>query len=273
MKKAINGWAFPKEMDLNQVLAAARDAGFDGYEACMSEDGFLRLGSWREDSESIRQAAGETGLEVPSIASGLNWKYPLSSPDDKVAEKGLQVVRESLQAANLLGAKAVLVVPGVVTEDVPYSYAYARSMENLKKVMPLAEDLGVDVGVENVWNKFLLSPLEFKKFLEELGSERAKAYFDVGNVLVNGYPQDWIRTLGEYVSCVHVKDFKTEVGNIRGFTYLLQGDVNWPEVMKAFTEVGYDYYLVAELGPFKFFPTKMLYDTSSSLDRIISLAK
>ncbi len=273
MKKAINGWAFPRQMDLHEVVKATVDAGFDGYEPCISEDGFLRLGSWKEDSQVIKAEVEGSGLEISSIASGLNWKYPLSSPDDKVCEKGLQVVEESLRAASLLGARTVLVVPGVVTEEVPYSYAYKRSLENLKKIMPLAEDLGVDVGLENVWNKFLLSPLEFKRFLEDIGSERAKAYFDVGNVLVNGYPQDWIRTLGEYISCVHVKDFKTEVGNIRGFTYLLQGDVNWPQVMKAFVDVGYDYYLVAELGSFKFFPDEMLRSTSASLERIISLAE
>jgi len=224
-----------------------------------------------EQVRSYRDRIGSFGLEAPSVASGLGWKYPLSSADAAVVKKGKRAVERSLEAASELGAGTILVVPGTVTEEVGYAQAYERSQRALRELAPRAEDLGVNIGVENVWNKFLLSPLEFRRYLEEIGSDFVRAYFDVGNILVSGYPQDWIRVLGDYISCVHVKDFSTKIGNINGFTYLLQGDVNWKEVMAAFREVGYDHYLVAELGAFKFFPTKMLRDTCSSLERIISL--
>jgi len=271
MKRAMNAWGFPGGMDLDGMIELAADAGFDGIELAISEDGLLSLDTDLKTVRSYREKIESAGLEAPSIASGLGWRYPLSSPDGELVKKGLTGIERSLEFAAELGARTVLVVPATVTEEVGYAEAYRRSQEGLGKLAPRAEDLGVNIGVENVWNKFLLSPLEFRRYIEELNSDFVKAYFDVGNILVFGYPQDWIRILGDLISCVHVKDFKTRVGNINGFTHLLQGDVNWPEVMAAFREIGYDDYLVAELGSFTHAPAKMLYDTASSLREIISL--
>ncbi len=271
MKKAMNAWGFPGDMELDEVLELTREAGFEGIELAISEDGLLSLDTPEETVRSYRDQIESHGLEAPSLASGLGWRYPLSSPDGPTAEKAVVCVEKSLEAAAQLGARTVLVVPATVTEEVGYAQAYERSQKAIKGLASKAEDLGVNIGVENVWNKFLLSPLEFRRYLEEIDSEYVRAYFDVGNILVSGYPQDWIRILGDFISCVHVKDFSTKIGNITGFTYLLQGDVNWAEVMKAFREVGYDDYLVAELGAYKFFPSKMIHDTASSLAKIISL--
>lgn len=271
MKKAMNAWGFPGGMELDEMLESTRDAGFEGIELAISEDGILALDTSADTIKSYRDKIESFGLESPSLASGLGWKYPLSSPDAGTAKKGMMAVEKSLEAASILGARTVLVVPGVVNEEVGYAQAYERSKSAIGQLAPKAEDLGVNIGVENVWNKFLLSPLEFKRFLEEINSDYVKAYFDVGNILVMGYPQDWIRILRDYISCVHVKDFSAKIGNISGFTYLLQGDVNWAEVMKAFREVGYNDYIVAELGAFKCFPTKMLQDTASSLAKILTL--
>jgi len=271
MKKAMNAWGFPSGTGLDEMLRLTKDAGFEGIELAISEEGLLTLNTAKATIRSYREKIESFGLEAPSLASGLGWRYPLSSPDAATLKKGMMAVEKSLEAASVLGAKTVLVVPAVVTEEVGYAQAYERSQKAIKQLAPKAEDLGVNIGVENVWNKFLLSPLEFRRYLEEIGSEHVKAYFDVGNVLLFAYPQDWIRVLGEYISCVHVKDFSTKIGNITGFTYLLQGDVNWPEVMKAFREVRYDGFIVAELGAYKFFPTKMIYDTGSALAKILSL--
>jgi hexulose-6-phosphate isomerase len=253
------------------MLDLTKDAGFDGIELAISEEGLLTLDTTPETIRSYREKIESMGLEAPSIASGLGWRYPLSSPDDAVAKKARTCVERSLEVASELGARTVLVVPATVTEEVGYAAAYERSQNAIRGMASKAEDLGVNIGVENVWNKFLLSPLEFKRYIEEIGSDFVRAYFDVGNILVSGYPQDWIRILGDLISCVHVKDFSTKIGNITGFTYLLQGDVDWPQVMAAFREIGYDDYLVAELGSYKFASTKMLYDTASSLQKIISL--
>ena len=271
MKKAMNAWGFPGNTKLEEMLDQTKRAGFDGIELAISEDGLLALDTEPGQIKGYRGEIESFGLESPSLASGLGWKYPLSSPDKAVRERGKAAVERSLEAASILGARTVLVVPAVVNEEVRYQEAYQRSQSCLRELSDKAEDLGVNIGVENVWNKFLLSPLEFRSYIDEIESEYVKAYFDAGNVLLNGYPQDWIRILGDLVSCVHVKDFSTKIGNIAGFTYLLQGDVNWKAVIEALREIGYDDYLVAELSAFKFFPEKMLVDTASSLDRILSL--
>ncbi len=271
MRKAMNIWGFPADLKLDEVLRVTKDAGFDGIELAISEDGMLSLDTPEKTIKGYRNSIESHGLDAPSLASGLGWRYPLSSPDRVVHEKGVACVERSLEVAAILGAKTILVVPGVVTEEVGYRQAYDRSQESIRRLAAKAEDLGVSIGVENVWNKFLLSPLEFRRYLEEIGSDYVKAYFDAGNVLISGYPQDWIQILGDYLSCVHVKDFSTKIGNITGFTYLLQGDVNWAAVMKALRSVNYDGYLVAELGAFKLFPTKMIYDTASSLAKIMTL--
>lgn len=271
MKKAMNAWGFPAEMELEEMLELTKDAGFDGIELAISEAGMLGLDTPKRTIETYRERIESHGLEAPSVASGLGWRYPLSSPDGKIARKGVKCVEKSLEAASQLGAKTVLVVPGTVTEEVGYAEAYERSQDAIRGLAPMAGDLGVNIGIENVWNRLLLSPLEFCRYIDEINHDNVRAYFDVGNVLVMGFPQDWIKTLRNRISCVHVKDFSTKIGNITGFTYLLQGDVNWPEVMEAFRGIGYDDYLVAELGAYKHAPRKMIYDTSSSLDKIMAL--
>jgi hexulose-6-phosphate isomerase len=111
--------------------------------------------------------------------------------------------------------------------------------------MPLARKMRVVIGIENVWNKFLLSPLEFSRYVDEFDSSWVQAYFDVGNVILFGYAQDWIRTLGKRIVRIHLKDFKR-----RGYkwTNLREGDVNWREVRRAFDEIGYRGYTTTELG-------------------------
>jgi L-ribulose-5-phosphate 3-epimerase len=271
MKKAMNAWGFPQGMELEEMLRLCGDAGFEGIELAMSEDGLLALDTPRKTIESYLKSIESFGLEAPSVATGFGWRYPLSSPDKAIREKGMMCIEKTLEAASILGSGTVLVVPATVTEEVGYAQAYDRSQKAIVELSAKAEDVGVTIGVENVWNKFLLSPLEFRRYLEEIGKEHVKAYFDVGNILLLGYPQDWIEILGDYISCVHVKDFSTKIGNITGFTYLLQGEVNWPEVMKAFRKVGYDHYMVAELGSYRFSPEKMIYDTASSLAKILEM--
>ena len=140
----------------------------------------------------------------------------------------------------------------------------------MKELAPDAEAAGVVIGLENVWNKFLLSPLEMRDFLDKVGSDYVKAYFDIGNVVVNGYPEHWIRILGSRIARVHVKDFRTIVGNINGFVDLLGGDVNFPEVVKALREVGYDSYLTAEMNGFPCASDAVVVRTLDALTRIVN---
>lgn len=277
MKKGINQWSFPASYAVADCLRLASEAGFDGLELCLAETGELSLDSSIEDISRIARAAKQAGLEIPSLATGLYWKYSPTASDPSVRARAQEIAKKQLEFASLLGADTILYVPGAVnvpwdpsSEIVDYETAYLRAKESLLGIVEYAERVGITVAVENVWNKFLLSPLEMRTFIDDINHPRVGSYMDVGNVLVSGYPEHWIRILGRRIRKVHVKDFKLEIGNIRGFTNLLHGDVNWPGVISALRDVGYDGYLIAEImPPYGFYAEKMIYDISSSLDWIL----
>ncbi len=275
MKKSINIGATVAAWPLEKKLQAIKNAGFEAVELNLTEDGPLSVESSKKQVQQVRETVENCGLEVASLLAGAFWRFPLSSPDRKLREKGEQLLRKGMEIACLLGTDALLVVPGVVqtestgTHYVSYEKAYSASQECLRKAALQAEKTGVYLCVENVWNRFLLSPLEMKRFVEEIGSPFVRVYFDVGNVLLFGFPEMWIRILGKLIFRVHLKDFKTGVGTGFGFCTLLEGDVNWPEVLKALKEVGYDGYLTAEVGPYRYYPETILAHTSISMDRIM----
>jgi len=275
MRKAINLWAFPEEYSLERILELAKDAGFEGVELVV-EEGRINPEESEENLLNVRKEVEKKGLEISSLATGLLWEYSLTSSDETKRKKGEELILDMLRMAKILGADTILVVPGAVNipwepafEKVPYEVALKRAKESLEKLVGKAEELKVNIGIENVWNGMFLSPLEFKDFILEFGSPYLGAYFDVGNVLINGFPEDWIRILGEKIKKVHLKDFKRNVGNLDGFVGLLEGDVNWEEVIKALKEVGYDDFLVAEVFPYKFHPDAQIYKTSIAMDYIL----
>lgn len=193
---------------------------------------------------SIESGARDAGLTVDAIVCSTHWSSPLSDPDPAVFEKTMAGMRQSLQNAKDLGADMVLLVPAVVNPKVQYFQAWSRSVDRVKQLADDAERAGITIGIENVWNKFLLSPLEARHYISEIDSDRVRFWFDVGNVVLFGYPQDWIRTLGPLIARVDVKDFKSDS---KQFVPLLDGSVDWPEVMRAFDEIGYEGYFAAEV--------------------------
>ena len=172
------------------------------------------------------------------------WEAPMSHPDPAKIDEGKAGIENALRLAKILGADNILLVPAVVNAEVRYIEAYERSQKNIKSLLPLARELNVIIAVEEVWNEFLLSPLEFAKYIDEFNDPLVQAYFDVGNIVAFGYPQDWIRTLGKRIVKVHLKDFKK---NEREWVNLGDGSVNWPEVRKAFAEIGFNGFCTAEL--------------------------
>lgn len=255
LKKAVVFSMIPDGAGLDERFALARRAGFDGVEVAP-------VGDDREAS-AMRSAAEKAQVEIHSVIYG-GWKAPLSSPDPAVAEQGEREVEAALRCAKRLGAGAVLLVPAVVNENTRYIEAYERSQKRLRSLIPEAEKQGVPILVENVWNNFLLSPLEFARYVDELDSPWVMSYFDVGNVVAFGWPEDWIRTLGPRIGRVHLKDFRR---GPRQWVNLREGDVNWPEVRKALDEVGYTGYLTAELGGGD---EDYLRDVASRMDDIIA---
>jgi hexulose-6-phosphate isomerase len=212
--------------------------GFEAVEAQTASD--------PREAEEIKKASQDAKVRIHSVMNMGHWQYPLSSSDPAVVQKSMEGMKTSLHNANLWGADTVLLVPAVVNAQTSYKNAWTRSQKQIRLLLPLAEKLKVIIAVEEVWNKFLLSPLEFAKYVDEFGSSWVKAYFDVGNVVLYGYPQDWIHTLGKRIAKVHLKDFKREPSGYK-WVNLSEGDIDWEAVRQAFVDVGYAGYATTEL--------------------------
>lgn len=253
MKKAVNAWLFPSSMTYLECMEKAKKAGFEGIELNVGDEGELTLNSGEKEILALGKQAEDVGIKITSISTSLSWGAPITSNDETKRSKGIATIRKQLEAAALLKADTILVVPGVVDNgsngggEVRYDTAYDRAYEILRDLADEAEQYKVCIGLENVWNKFLLSPLEMKKMIDDIDSPYVGAYFDVGNVLINGYPEQWIGILGERIKKVHIKEYKLGTIPHEGFVGLLEGDVDFPRVMKALHDVGYDGYLIAEM--------------------------
>jgi len=223
-----------------EKFQAVKEAGFDGVEV-MSH----------MNRDEVLAAAGRTGLEIPSVCNALHWEYPLSHPDPAVREKGVDALVHSLEDAAAYGADTVLMVPGRVSADVTYDECWDRSVPAIRRALPVAGRLRVKIAIENVWNNFLLSPLEAARYVDQFNSPFISFYFDCGNIRLYGWPEQWIRILGDRIAKVHIKEYSMELANTQGRgagfrVDLLEGDVNWPEVMKALDDTGYDDWAITE---------------------------
>lgn len=257
IKKALFVGMLPEKMSWNDRFKLAKDVGFEAVEAQTVKE--------PSEAEAIKKAAEEAKIRIHSVMNMDHWEYPLSSPDLAVVEMSLKGMKTSLQNAKLWGADAVLLVPAVVTPQVTYRQAWDRSQTQIRRLIPLAEELKVIIALEPVWNKFLLSPLEFAAYVDEFKSPWVKTYFDVGNVLFYGYPQDWIHTHGKRIVKVHLKDFKSKDGGY-DWVNLGDGDVNWPAVRKSFADIGYAGYVTTELDGGD---ETYLRDLSRRVDRLV----
>ena len=258
MRKGMCYGSLPPEMSVQEKLGLAKEAGLDGVQ--------ISPFATQAETEEVRASAEEVGLEISSVMAGTHWQLPLSSTDETVRVEGVKGIEHSLQVASWAGTDVVLVVPGVVDEDCSYAAAYELSQKSIRELIPMAEDLGITMALENVWNKFLLSPLETRDFIDSFESDFVKAYFDVGNILLYGYPRHWVEILAERIVRVHVKDFDVST---RQFVALLTGSVDYPRVMNALRGVGYDGWLTAELRRYPQFPEQFVRDAAAQLRAII----
>lgn len=277
MKKGISIWSFPAGSLLDSFKLAA-DAGFEGVEVALDENaGEITLQSTEKDLLAIRQQADDCGIQLYSVASGLYWSYFLNDEDEAVRSKAQDIVKKQLEVASVLGCQSILVIPGCVNAEfaapgkvMDYETCYNRSLESIQKVKEYAEGCKVEIGLENVWNKFLLSPLEMRQFIDTVDSPWVGAYLDIGNTLSNGYPEHWIRALGKRIKKVHFKDYRMEAGGLHGFVDLLAGDVNYPAVTAELEKIGYDGWVTAEMIPnYKYYTETIIYNTSNAMDRIL----
>lgn len=261
MIKGINYWAFPPKKDGSmltgvEVLDKAVELGFDAVEFTVDGEGAITLGTTQQEAEVLREEAEKRNIALTTLAAGLAWGTSPTSPDPSVRQQAVENTKKQLQIASYLGCSTILYLPGMVSacfvpefDPQPYDKVKQWAHESLQAVLPLAEELKIKIGVENVWNRFLLSPVEMAEFIDSFKSEYVGSYFDVGNVMLYGHPEHWIKILGKRICAVHLKDFRVNVGNLDGFVDLLAGDVNYPSVMQAFKDIGYNETFTAEYVP------------------------
>ncbi len=261
MKISASYWIFDGGLDgtlpIKSAMEQASKMGFEGIELGIASQGVLTHNTSQAECEEIVREAEKHGLEISGVASGESWTTSPTANDEDVRLKIIDFTQKALQITHWLGSDAYLFVPGAVevfflpdAEVIPYDVCYQRASEAISQLVPVAEKLGVAIAVENVWNKFLLSPLEMREFIDNFNTSQVGVYFDVGNVLLTGYPDQWIRILGSRIKRVHIKDFKRSVGNADGFVDLLEGDVDFEAVKQALSEINYDGYVTAEMIPF-----------------------
>jgi L-ribulose-5-phosphate 3-epimerase len=263
IRKAIMWGTVGVKGSVLEKMKAVKEAGFEGAE----------MNSHMDQDEVVR-ARDQVGLVIPSVCGSQHWDKPLSHPDPKVREEGLEALKQTLRDAKRYGASSVLLVPAVVNKEVSYGDAYTRSQAEIRKAVPLAEELGVKIAIENVWNQFLLSPLEAARYVDEFNSSAVGWHFDVGNIINYGWPEQWVRILGKRIQKLHIKEFsrtrREKEGLWKGFDVpLLEGDDDWPAVMKALDDVGYSGWAMTEQGGGD--TPAGLADLSTRLGKILSL--
>ena len=283
MKKSISIWSFYGDWSLKDKMKLAKDAGFEGIELDVSGDGPITLDSDEDAIAAIGSLAADSGLTLSGLATGMYWEFNPASENAESRAQAKVVLEKQIRVASQLGIGAVLVVPGSVgadfipgCEELSYDKVWDRATEFISNALPLAKELGVDIGIENVWNKFLLSPLEMARFIDQFDDAHVGSYFDVGNALATGYPEHWIRILKDRIRRVHVKDYRRAVGSVDGFVDLLSGDVNWRGVVQSLKSIGYSGWVAAEMIPpvpfYKYAPETLIDNTSRAMDSIFGLA-
>lgn len=235
LKKSLGLGMITEDLSLSDKFKLAKDLGFDGVELNSPVDFTL---------DEIKKAKANSGIETPTVVNKDHWRVPLSDPDPEVRKNCIASVAKSLEEIKELGGDTVLVVPGVVNDKVSYEDAYYRSQNSIRELIPYAEKTGMQIGLENVWNNFLISPVEAKRFIDEINHPLVGWYFDIGNVLRYGWPEHWIKTLNHRITKLHIKEFSRELMNSSGLwegfkVDLLKGDNNWPVVMKAVSDINH----------------------------------
>jgi L-ribulose-5-phosphate 3-epimerase len=243
LKKSLKFDMVKENLSLLDKFKLLKDLGFDGVE--LETPNTLPM-------KEVLQARDKTGLEIPGVVCGATWKAQLSHRDPAIREKGVNMVKQSLNDCKQYGGTTVLVIPGVVSEETSYHDAYARSQAEIKKLFPEVEKTGIKIAFENVWNNFLLSPLECARFVDEINHPMIAWYFDVGNVVRYGWPEHWIEVLDKRILKLDVKEYSRkkhfEEGAWKGFDVeLMEGDCNWPAVNAALRKIGYSGWASAEV--------------------------
>jgi len=278
MIKALTLRSFSPKMRWQDCLRESHVAGYNGVE--LNFDGLFQLDCPLRKLQAIKKTAQRNKIKIASIYSRRQWQTPISSPDKHKREIARRVILRLIDIAETLEAPAVLTIPGAVDnsilskdfEIVPYDQVYERVLDILTGLSEIARRKGVSLALENVPNKFLLSPLEMRDFIDKTGSPAIGCHFDVANCLYNhGYPEHWIKILGPRIKAIHLKDFRLAAGNITGFVDIFEGDIRWDKVCAALAAINYNGPLIAEVLPaYQYHPEVLIKTISIAMNRIIA---
>lgn len=265
IKKSLKFGMVEEDLSLLDKFKMLKELGFDGVELDSPND---------LNQDEILEAKEKTGLLIPGVVNSLHWEKPLSDPDPKVRAECVRSMETALRDCKVYGGTTVLLVPAVVNQSISYQDAYKRSQEEIRKVLPVAEETGIKIAFENVWNNFLLSPLEAARYVDEFEDPMVGWYFDVGNIVRYGWPEHWIEVLGDRILRLDVKEYSRDKqqneGIWKGFDVeFMEGDCNWPVVNKALEKIGYEGWASAEV---KGGDRKRLKVISEKMDAIFGLA-
>lgn len=264
IKKSLKFGMIKEDLSILDKFKLVKDLGFHGIEFDSPNE---------LNDKEIMKAKRKTGLEIPGVVNSRHWKMPLSHPDAAVRAECVESMKTALKACKKYGGTTVLLVPGVVNDKVRYDEAYERSQTEIRKLLPMAEKTGIKIAIENVWNNFLISPMEAARYIDDFDSEMIGWYFDVGNIIRYGWADQWVRILGERIIKIDVKEYSREKqkkeGIWAGFDVKLgQGDSDWANVNKALKEVGYQGWGSAEVPGGD---RKRLQEISENMDKIYAL--
>lgn len=271
MKKGISDRVFPPVWKIEESLSIAKQVGFDGIELNVhEEEGILNLNTSSSTARVLAKQCNELGLEIPSLSTILHNQYSLNSGNAVVRKHGEEIALKMIELAEAMGAKVIQIVPGVATSNVPYDRAYELSQESLTRLASVASKTGLTIGLENVCNKFLPSPMEFARFLDEINHPSVQAYFDIGNAMATGYPEHWIHLLGNRIVTIHSKDYRLATGY---FVSSLGGDVNWPVVIDSLRKIRFTGYIMSTPPrQYMYCPERLIETASRDLDAILELS-
>src|SRR5947199_766362 len=275
MKKSIGDNMFLKEWGFDKGLALVKKAGYDGFELGLVATPWFQVETTDAQVRELRRKVDDAGLVVSNVSNSLDCDRPLSSRDPRVREQAMRHITRQIETAQILGTDAILVVAGIVTEETPYQEVYPRTVEGLQKLAETAAPARVKIGCENCCSeqRFLMSPREFKLFLDDVGSPWVGLHLDVGNIHDTGFPEQWIEIHGPRITRVHVKDVmrhRGRCGNQSVYTNLFLGDNNWPAIRAALDKVRYDGWIIAEMeSVYRYAQDQQFYDTSAAMTRFI----
>ncbi len=265
MKVGLSAIITPPEWTFDQLIREAQANGYEALEVCLASEGELSLQTSEKELQAMASRASAAGIELASVCAQVR-QHPkdIMTNDRQIWEASLDTIRRCVDATAALGVDTMLLTLGALHDDLYYNEAYANALRALQILAPYAEQAGVNLAVEYVWNKFLLSPLEFARFCDEVGSPRVGFYFDTGNMAIFGYPQHWARICGKHIMKVHLKDFKRQGYQ---WTPLLEGDVNFPAVMAELRKIGYNDALISEVAP----SIAPLAETAAAIRQILTM--